>query len=101
MFTVSLNFILCCTLMIYADRCYIPLLRAADNTAQPIIGTPWSPELSESLSLIQRHMRSPKDPVMTVTAFAGPLSPSKASPLKFILDYFFFFFFSSKLPMIV
>lgn len=64
------------------DRCYIPLLRAADNTAQPIIGTPWSPELSESLSLIQRHMRSPKDPVMTVTAFAGPLSPSKAEDFR-------------------
>nr|XP_046241698.1 ankyrin repeat and LEM domain-containing protein 2 [Scatophagus argus]XP_046241699.1 ankyrin repeat and LEM domain-containing protein 2 [Scatophagus argus]XP_046241700.1 ankyrin repeat and LEM domain-containing protein 2 [Scatophagus argus]XP_046241701.1 ankyrin repeat and LEM domain-containing protein 2 [Scatophagus argus]XP_046241702.1 ankyrin repeat and LEM domain-containing protein 2 [Scatophagus argus] len=60
------------------DRCYIPLLRATDNTSQPIIGAPWSPESSEGLSLIQRHARSPIDPVMTVTAFAGPLSPSKA-----------------------
>ncbi|XP_072290245.1 ankyrin repeat and LEM domain-containing protein 2 [Eucyclogobius newberryi] len=64
------------------DRCYIPLLRAADNTSQPIIGTPWSPESSESLSLIQRHMRSPRDPMMTVTAFAGPLSPSKANDFR-------------------
>ncbi|XP_055080045.1 ankyrin repeat and LEM domain-containing protein 2 isoform X2 [Periophthalmus magnuspinnatus] len=64
------------------DRCYIPLLRAADNTSQPIIGTPWSPESSESLSLIQRHMRSPMDPMMTVTAFAGPLSPSKANDFR-------------------
>uniref|UniRef100_A0A3B4BCN2 Ankyrin repeat and LEM domain-containing protein 2 n=1 Tax=Periophthalmus magnuspinnatus TaxID=409849 RepID=A0A3B4BCN2_9GOBI len=64
------------------DRCYIPLLRAADNTSQPIIGTPWSPESSESLSLIQRHMRSPMDPMMTVTAFAGPLSPSKADDFR-------------------
>lgn len=64
------------------DRCYIPLLRATDNTSQPIIGAPWSPESSESLSLIQRHTRSPMDPVMTVTAFAGPLSPSKADDFR-------------------
>lgn len=64
------------------DRCYIPLLRATDNTSQPIIGAPWSPETSESLSLIQRHTRSPMDPVMTVTAFAGPLSPSKADDFR-------------------
>lgn len=64
------------------DRCYIPLLRATDNTSQPIIGAPWSPESSESISLIQRHTRSPMDPVMTVTAFAGPLSPSKADDFR-------------------
>lgn len=64
------------------DRCYIPLLRAADNTSQPIIGALWSPESSESLSLIQRHVKSPMDPMMTVTAFAGPLSPSKADDFR-------------------
>lgn len=64
------------------DRYYVPLLRAADNTCQPIIGAPWSPESSESLSLIHCHMRSPKDPMMTVTAFAGPLSPSKADDFR-------------------
>lgn len=64
------------------DRCYVPLLRATDNTSQPIIGELWSPESSESLSLIQRHSRSPMDPVMTVTAFAGPLSPSKADDFR-------------------
>lgn len=64
------------------DRCYIPLLRATDNTSQPIIGGLWSPESSESLSLTQRHTRSPMDPVMTVTAFAGPLSPSKADDFR-------------------
>lgn len=64
------------------DRCYIPLLRATDNTSQPIIGASWSPESSESLSLIQRHTRSPTDPLMTVTAFAGPLSPSKADDFR-------------------
>ncbi|XP_036954736.1 ankyrin repeat and LEM domain-containing protein 2 [Acanthopagrus latus] len=64
------------------DRCYIPLLRAADNTTQPIIGALWSPESSESLSLAQLHGRSPMDPLMTVTAFAGPLSPSKADDFR-------------------
>ncbi|KAM6930234.1 ankyrin repeat and LEM domain-containing protein 2 isoform 2-T3 [Xenentodon cancila] len=64
------------------DRCYIPLLRATDNTTQPIIGGPWSPESSESLSLIQRHTKSPMDPLMTVTAFAGPLSPSQANDFR-------------------
>uniref|UniRef100_A0A671TGP4 Ankyrin repeat and LEM domain-containing protein 2 n=1 Tax=Sparus aurata TaxID=8175 RepID=A0A671TGP4_SPAAU len=64
------------------DRCYIPLLRAADNTTQPIIGALWSPESSESLSLTHLHARSPMDPLMTVTAFAGPLSPSKADDFR-------------------
>lgn len=64
------------------DRCYIPLLRASDNTCQPIIGAPWSPESSESLSFIHCYMRSPMDPMMTVTAFAGPLSPSKADDFR-------------------
>ncbi|KAG7489696.1 hypothetical protein JOB18_018143 [Solea senegalensis] len=64
------------------DRCYIPLLRATDNTSQPIIGDLWSPESSENLSLIKRHPRSPMDPLMTVTAFAGPLSPSKADDFR-------------------
>ncbi|XP_038559338.1 ankyrin repeat and LEM domain-containing protein 2 [Micropterus salmoides] len=64
------------------DRCYIPLLRATDNTSQPIIGALWSPESSERLSPIQRHTNSPMDPVMTVTAFVGPLSPSKADDFR-------------------
>uniref|UniRef100_UPI0037E74EA1 ankyrin repeat and LEM domain-containing protein 2 n=1 Tax=Semicossyphus pulcher TaxID=241346 RepID=UPI0037E74EA1 len=64
------------------DRCYIPLLRATDNTSQPIIGAMWSPESSESLSQIQWHSRSPMDPLMAVTAFAGPLSPSKANDFR-------------------
>lgn len=66
------------------DRCYIPLLRATDNSSQPIIGAPWSPEPSESFahSLSPRHGRSPMDPLMTVKAFAGPLSPSKVRLCK-------------------
>ncbi|MFT7808403.1 ankyrin repeat and LEM domain-containing protein 2 isoform X1 [Arapaima gigas] len=62
------------------DRCYVPLLRATDNSSQPVVGVPWSPELLESgpHSLIPRLTGSPKDPVMAVRAFVGPLSPSKA-----------------------
>ncbi|XP_041757240.1 ankyrin repeat and LEM domain-containing protein 2-like isoform X1 [Coregonus clupeaformis] len=66
------------------DRCYIPLLRATDNSSQPVIGAPWSPEPSETLphSLAPRLTRSPMDPVMAVRAFAGPLSPSKADEFR-------------------
>ncbi|KAJ3604670.1 hypothetical protein NHX12_029410 [Muraenolepis orangiensis] len=65
------------------DRCYIRLLRATDNMSQPIIGDPWSPEPSSfSHSLSPRHPRSPMDPLMTVKAFAGPLSPSKAEDFR-------------------
>ncbi|XP_018617852.1 ankyrin repeat and LEM domain-containing protein 2 isoform X2 [Scleropages formosus] len=62
------------------DRCYVPLLRATDNSSQPLIGAPWSPEPLESVphSLVPRLTGSPKDPVMAVRAFVGPLSPSKA-----------------------
>lgn len=62
------------------DRCYVPLLRAADNSAQPLIGAPWSPEPVENLSA--RLPRSPREPVMAVRAFAGPLSPSKADEFR-------------------
>ncbi|KAL0979223.1 hypothetical protein UPYG_G00182340 [Umbra pygmaea] len=66
------------------DRCFIPLLRATDNSIQPVIGGPWSPEPSENIphSLSPRVTRSPMDPVMTVRAFAGPLSPSKAEEFR-------------------
>ncbi|XP_071012954.1 ankyrin repeat and LEM domain-containing protein 2-like [Oncorhynchus clarkii lewisi] len=66
------------------DRCYIRLLRAIDNSSQPVIDAPWSPEPSESLprSLAPRLTRSPMDPVMAVRAFAGPLSPSKADEFR-------------------
>ncbi|MBN3298920.1 ankyrin repeat and LEM domain-containing protein 2 [Amia ocellicauda] len=66
------------------DRYYIPLLRAADNSSQPVIGTPWSPDPSETLPHlhVQRFTGSPKDPIMAVRAFAGPLSPSKADEFR-------------------
>ncbi|CAG09695.1 unnamed protein product [Tetraodon nigroviridis] len=64
------------------DRFYIPLLRATDNSSQPVIGALWSPESSERLLLLPQHGRSPIDPVMAVSAFAGPLSPSKVDDFR-------------------
>ncbi|KAJ8285999.1 hypothetical protein GJAV_G00033350 [Gymnothorax javanicus] len=65
------------------DRCYIPLLRATDNSSQPVIGAPWSPEPLDAASpSLTRLAGSPKDPVMAVRAFAGPLSPSKAEEFR-------------------
>ncbi|KAI7813234.1 ankyrin repeat and LEM domain-containing protein 2 [Triplophysa rosa] len=62
------------------DRLYIPLLRATDNSSQPVIGAPWSPEPMENLS--PWLPRSPMDPIMAVRAFAGPLSPSNADEFR-------------------
>ncbi|XP_051515105.1 ankyrin repeat and LEM domain-containing protein 2-like isoform X2 [Myxocyprinus asiaticus] len=62
------------------NRLYVPLLRATDNSSQPVIGAPWSPEPMDNLS--PRLPRSPNDPVMAVRAYAGPLSPSKADEFR-------------------
>ncbi|KAL0965666.1 hypothetical protein UPYG_G00284170 [Umbra pygmaea] len=62
------------------ERCYVPLLRDKDNSFQPVIGLPWSPDPLE----VDFHWQgsgvalNPIDPVMTVRAYVGPLSPSKA-----------------------
>lgn len=66
------------------DRWYIPLLRATDNSSPAVIGDPWSPDPSDttSHSFLSRLACSPKDPVMTVRAFAGPLGPSKADEFR-------------------
>ncbi|XP_076159239.1 ankyrin repeat and LEM domain-containing protein 2 [Alosa pseudoharengus] len=63
------------------DRFYVPLLRATDNTLQPVIGGPWSPtsgQMSENSLGHHGIAGTPRDPAMTVTAFAGPLSSAKA-----------------------
>ncbi|XP_067106196.1 ankyrin repeat and LEM domain-containing protein 2 [Osmerus mordax] len=62
------------------DRCYIPLLRDTDNSFQPVIGLPWSPDpQGGDVHLLNcGEAGSPIDPVMTVKAYVGPLSPSKA-----------------------
>lgn len=65
------------------ERCYVPLLRDTDNSFQPVIGLPWSPSPLE----VDFHSQgsgvagSPIDPVMTVRAYVGPLSPSKVTSI--------------------
>uniref|UniRef100_A0A3P8Z368 LEM domain-containing protein n=1 Tax=Esox lucius TaxID=8010 RepID=A0A3P8Z368_ESOLU len=62
------------------ERYYVPLLRDTDNSFQPVIGLPWSPSsLEADFHLLgSGAVGSPIDPIMTVRAYVGPLSPSKA-----------------------
>ncbi|XP_025068099.1 ankyrin repeat and LEM domain-containing protein 2 isoform X2 [Alligator sinensis] len=63
---------------------YVPLLKAEDNSSSPVIGAPWSPDQSDgnSHTALPRYTGSPKDPVLSVRAFAGPMSPSKAEEFR-------------------
>ncbi|XP_053327425.1 ankyrin repeat and LEM domain-containing protein 2 [Spea bombifrons] len=60
---------------------YVPLLRAEDNSSPTVLGTPWSPEQPDVLSQT-KYSGSPKDPLLAVRAFAGPMSPSKAEDFR-------------------
>ncbi|XP_060752103.1 ankyrin repeat and LEM domain-containing protein 2 isoform X1 [Tachysurus vachellii] len=62
------------------DRFFVPLLRATDNTLNPVIGAPWVPGASKyrDVSIIPGLMEDPKNPLMTIRAFVGPLNLSKA-----------------------
>nr|XP_011754631.1 ankyrin repeat and LEM domain-containing protein 2 isoform X1 [Macaca nemestrina] len=60
---------------------YVPLLRAED-TSSPVIGELWSPDQTAEASHVSRHGGSPRDPVLTLRAFAGPLSPAKAEDFR-------------------
>ncbi|XP_074156368.1 ankyrin repeat and LEM domain-containing protein 2 [Sminthopsis crassicaudata] len=62
---------------------YVPLLRAEDNSS-PVIGDIWTPDKADGRPHIStpRFGSSPKDPVLSVRAFAGPLSPSKAEDFR-------------------
>ncbi|XP_048467371.1 ankyrin repeat and LEM domain-containing protein 2 isoform X2 [Rhincodon typus] len=66
------------------DRYYVPLLRDTDNSCPPVIGSPWSPDQSsdQHCTSLSRHTGNPKDPVMEVRAFAGPMPPSKAEEFR-------------------
>ncbi|XP_076876708.1 ankyrin repeat and LEM domain-containing protein 2 [Brachyhypopomus gauderio] len=58
------------------DRFFIPLLRATDNTLNPVVGTPWAPGSYQcgELSLTPK----PTKDSMTVRALVGPLNLQKA-----------------------
>ncbi|KAF6277608.1 ankyrin repeat and LEM domain containing 2 [Rhinolophus ferrumequinum] len=57
---------------------YVPLLRAED-TSSPVIGELWS---SDQTAEASHGGGSPRDPVLTLRAFAGPLSPAKAEDFR-------------------
>uniref|UniRef100_A0A8D0HHH4 Ankyrin repeat and LEM domain-containing protein 2 n=1 Tax=Sphenodon punctatus TaxID=8508 RepID=A0A8D0HHH4_SPHPU len=64
-------------------RYYVPLFRAEENSSAPVIGAPWSPDQTDNPhTSLPRYRGSPKDPVLTVRAFAGPMSPSKAEDFR-------------------
>lgn len=60
---------------------YVPLLRAED-TSSPVIGELWSSDKRAEASNADHCRSSPRDPVMTLRAFVGPLSPSKAEDFR-------------------
>ncbi|NXK50815.1 ANKL2 protein, partial [Chauna torquata] len=65
-------------------RYYVPLLRAEDNSSAPVIGAPWSPDQTDKSpqTTLSKYTGSPKDPVLSIRAFAGPMSPSKAEEFR-------------------
>ncbi|NWV14615.1 ANKL2 protein, partial [Ptilonorhynchus violaceus] len=65
-------------------RYYVPLLRAEDNSSAPVIGAPWSPDQMDDgpQRTSSKYPGSPKDPVLSIRAFAGPMSPSKAEEFR-------------------
>ncbi|NXP47522.1 ANKL2 protein, partial [Heliornis fulica] len=65
-------------------RYYVPLLRAEDNSSAPVIGAPWSPDQTDDSprGTLSKYTGSPKDPVLSIRAFAGPMSPSKAEEFR-------------------
>ncbi|KFV94106.1 Ankyrin repeat and LEM domain-containing protein 2, partial [Eurypyga helias] len=65
-------------------RYYVPLLRAEDNSSAPVIGAPWSPDQTDDSPqrTLSKYPGSPKDPVLSIRAFAGPMSPSKAEEFR-------------------
>ena len=64
---------------------YVPLLRSEDNTTQPMIGQPWSPDRKGALNTLS-PVFNPKDPLMAVKACAGPMTPSRVGEMiKYVL----------------
>ncbi|XP_053332289.1 ankyrin repeat and LEM domain-containing protein 2 isoform X1 [Clarias gariepinus] len=62
------------------DRFCVHLFRATDNTLNPVIGSPWAPGTPKyrDMSPIPGLTEDPKNPLMTIRAFVGPLNLSKA-----------------------
>ncbi|XP_012586630.1 PREDICTED: ankyrin repeat and LEM domain-containing protein 2 [Condylura cristata] len=60
---------------------YVPLLRAEDMSS-PVIGELWSSDQTAQASHSRPWGGGPRDPVLTLRAFVGPLSPSKAEDFR-------------------
>ncbi|XP_042523187.1 ankyrin repeat and LEM domain-containing protein 2 isoform X1 [Dipodomys spectabilis] len=60
---------------------YVPLLRAED-TSSPVIGELWSSDQTAEASQASYCRAGPKDSMLTLRAFVGPLSPSKAEDFR-------------------
>ncbi|XP_054551423.1 ankyrin repeat and LEM domain-containing protein 2 isoform X2 [Talpa occidentalis] len=60
---------------------YVPLLRAEDMSS-PVIGELWSSDQTAQASHARPWGGGPRDPVLTLRAFVGPLSPSKAEDFR-------------------
>ncbi|KAM5238803.1 ankyrin repeat and LEM domain-containing protein 2 [Ctenodactylus gundi] len=60
---------------------YVPLLRAED-TSSPVIGDLWSSDQTTKASHVGHSGSDPRDPLLIVRAFAGPLSPAKAEDFR-------------------
>ncbi|KAL8583378.1 hypothetical protein ACOMHN_035360 [Nucella lapillus] len=63
--------------------CLVPLLRSVDNITVPVVGTPCSPDdkikqYTASSAATPSLTHSPREPRLTLSAYAGPMSPSKA-----------------------
>ncbi len=62
----------------FAACCFVPVLRSEDNTSQPVVGEPWSPDPRTSkcqLPLVDAQ--SPTKSPLNVKALAGPMSTQK------------------------
>lgn len=58
--------------MLLEEQFYVPVLRADDNTMQPVIGEPFSPTSPLSLH------NDPMSPCIKIRAFAGPMTKTQA-----------------------
>ena len=63
------------TFLLPSGQYYVPLIRSDDNTSAPLIGQPWSPDISKGPLDVPRVTSSPRDSALSVRACAGPMSP--------------------------
>jgi len=76
-------------------------LRAEDNSSAPVIGVPWSPDQTDESPqrTLSKYIGSPKDPVLSIRAFAGPMSPSKVRRELHMALMLIFSLFINKEPL--